>query len=113
MSVMEEKNAKPDKSESSVYSTRSPGFVQLPKMPKMLVKKSPHRTWAARSLLLVIACLIAGFGGGWLGAKQYSHGGILNSSDVKAKAQYISTESQLVAQIAKDVGQSVVSVNVS
>src|SRR5258708_21922690 len=62
-----------------------------------------------KNLLLVLLCGLIGFGGGLLGA-QVNHGGI--GTTTAQKQQYVSSESQLVAQIAKNVGQSVVSINV-
>lgn len=62
----------------------------------------------SRTLILVIACGLAGFGGGLLGSS-VNNGGI--SQNPSAQKQYISNESQLIAQIAKDVGQSVVSID--
>jgi serine protease Do len=58
--------------------------------------------------LLVIISLAAGFGGGYFGAK--------NSDNLSTNAQtkaVISNESELIRQIAKDVGPSVVSVDVT
>lgn len=84
------------------YSTKAWRFKQLPK------------TGPVRFLLIAFCLLLISFGGGWLGARTYTHDNLsLSGSSNKAKAQYISTESQLVSQIAKDVGQSVVSINVS
>ncbi len=51
----------------------------------------------------------AGFAGGWLGARQ--HG--VDSSNTASQRQVISSEGNLISQIAKDVGPSVVSVNVT
>lgn len=64
-----------------------------------------------RLVALLIACLIFGFGGGWLAYAVQNNNG-LSSTTKAAKQQYISNESQLIAQIAKDVGQSVVSIDV-
>jgi serine protease Do len=59
---------------------------------------------------LVVICFGVGFGGGWLGANANGGGAVANST--AAKQQYISNESELIASIAKNVGQSVVSVDV-
>lgn len=105
---MEKKSAKEDT--QAVYSTKSIGFSTLPKLPAKNVPKIRF----SRPLALIIACLLAGFGGGWLGARQYNHSNAsISSASRTVKAQYISTESDLVAQIARDVGQSVVSVDVN
>jgi serine protease Do len=79
--------------------------IPKPRVPKGLGRFSP--------LLVVIAlCFFAGIGGGWLGASSYNHGGRLTATSTAAKQQYISDESNLISSIAKNVGQSVVSVDV-
>lgn len=58
--------------------------------------------------LLVLICALAGFGGGWYGSEA--------RQDLKtnqASQQIIASESQLISQLAKKVGPSVVSVNVT
>jgi S1-C subfamily serine protease len=91
------------------FSTRGyqgPKFnVGKPKAPGVLKNK------LVAAALLVVLCLGAGFGGGWLGANANGSGGTLSNSTA-AKQQYISNESELIASIAKNVGQSVVSVDV-
>ncbi len=62
-----------------------------------------------QSLLLVLVAALAGFGGGYVGARNNS----LDVTSTQAKQQIISNESELVNSIAKNVGASVVSVNVS
>ncbi len=72
--------------------------------PKLQIQKN-----LADKLLLVLICLTAGFGGGWIAVKSSSNG---NQTSRETKQQIIANESQLINQIAKDVGPSVVSVNV-
>lgn len=60
-------------------------------------------------ILLVAVAAAAGFGGGYYGAQNRT----IDTSSTKAKQQIIANESQLVNAIAKEVGSSVVSVNVS
>lgn len=78
---------------------------------KQEVNTAPvKRTKLATLGLLLLACLTAGFGGGWIGARaqdQQSPGQI-----TKANTQVILNESQLINDIAKTAGESVVSVNV-
>ena len=59
--------------------------------------------------LMVFIALFAGFGGGWVGSRNNSY----DTTSTQAKMQVISNESQLVNTIAKNVGSSVVSVNIS
>lgn len=61
-------------------------------------------------LLLLVASLSLGFFGGWLGADRQNSGSTASTAESR---QVISNESQLISSIAKDVGQSVVSVNVT
>lgn len=65
-------------------------------------------------LILAGALLFAGFGlaGGYFGARIYEHGTHISTS-TEAKQQYVSNESALITSIAKNVGQSVVSVTVT
>lgn len=61
----------------------------------------------------LLASLATGFFGGFLGAAGYrnTEGG-LNNPDITRQRQVVASESQLIAAIAKEVGPSVVSVNV-
>jgi serine protease Do len=63
--------------------------------------------------ILLLACLIFGFGGGFLGAWAQNHGKTALATSTAAKQQYISNESELIESIAKNVGQSVVSIDVT
>jgi serine protease Do len=93
------------------YSTRRERMPHLssnfqkPKVPERVNRFAPF-------LIAILICLSAGFGGGWIGAKSYNHGANLNSTSTAAKQQFVSSESELISSIAKNVGQSVVSVNV-
>jgi serine protease Do len=82
--------------------------------PKFNVNKSKAlnglKNRMAAVAALVVICFGVGFGGGWLGATANGGGAVANST--AAKQQYISNESELIASIAKNVGQSVVSVDV-
>lgn len=78
------------------------------------VKKTKHafrvpkpKPGLLKNVILTVVAAAAGFGGGWLGANQH---GLVTPEN---KQQIISSESQLVNEIAKTVGVSVVSVNVS
>lgn len=59
-------------------------------------------------VLMLLASAASGFVGGWVGSEAHRE----NDLDTRSSQQIISSESQLVSQIAKDVGPSVVSVNV-
>lgn len=110
---MDNRSDKPtDQAKPVTYSTKNPGFAGLPKITKKPDLSGVRGARIKRLVIFLAVVLLVGFAGGWLGARQYNHRNSILGSDTKTKAQYISTESQLVAQIAKDVGQSVVSVNV-
>jgi serine protease Do len=61
------------------------------------------------SALLVLICAAAGFLGGWAGARNQLTG----SGNESAAKQVVDSESELISDIAKTVGPSVVSINVS
>lgn len=65
----------------------------------------------ASKIVLVVFCLLFGLLGGWLGALGYDHSHA--NLTTGERQQYISDESQLISQIAKNVGQAVVSVDVT
>ena len=60
----------------------------------------------------LIVSLAAGFLGGWLGASGHDNASALNGSSLSSQQRVVASESQLIASIAKNVGPSVVSVNV-
>lgn len=64
----------------------------------------------AALVLLLLASLGLGFLGGRLGANNQN---VLTSANAKTNKQIVLNESQLISGIAKDVGPSVVSVNVT
>lgn len=91
----------------ATFSTRPPRLknVHSPgvKLPKRLVLKP---------LALLLGVFLIAFGGGWLGARSYEQ----NSSKplgTSASQKYISSESELISNIAEDVGESVVSIDVA
>lgn len=61
--------------------------------------------------VVIIVFMLISLGGGYLGSALYNHNSVRGGS-LAAKQQYVSDESALISQIAKNVGQSVVSVNV-
>ncbi len=79
------------------------------KPTKDVYGKSKNAKWPI-VLLLLLACLGVGFFGGWLGSKQQTKNSLSNTS---TQQRVVSSESELISGIAKEVGQSVVSVNVT
>lgn len=78
------------------------------KFPKMKIERSKPLA----VVLLLLACLSFGFLGGWLGSKNRQN---QTTSDglSQASQQIVSSESELISQIAKNVGPSVVSIDVT
>lgn len=69
----------------------------------------PARAKIIATAFMVLLSTSAGFVGGWLGAQSQDHEA---RTDTSASQRVISEESQLISQVAKEVGESVVSVNV-
>src|SRR3989338_10668493 len=81
--------------------------INRPNIPKLNIANLKNQQFAKRAVLILV-CGLIGFGGGLLGAQ-------VNNDDLAKtisaqKQQYVSSEGQLIAQIAKDVGPSVVSI---
>ncbi len=75
-------------------------------MKLKLFKLSP--TKLANNSLLILVCLASGFGGGWLGARTYK----INSNQ-SINREVLTSEGEVIKDIAKQVGPSVVSINVT
>lgn len=74
------------------------------------MKDPVTKTKSATTALLIMVCTAAGFGGGWLGARSES----AQTNNVStADTRVILNESQLINDIAKKSGESVVSINVT
>lgn len=74
------------------------------------INKPEKRTGSAKTALLLLACLSLGFLGGWAGRNSDASG---TKQTNQVRQQIVSSESQLINEIAKNVGPSVVSVNVT
>ncbi len=81
--------------------------------PDMNRVKNP-RPWGARSLLVcyLLAALIFGYAGAWLENQNAGVGGVTYAT-LNGQKKIVTSQSQLINQIAKTVGPSVVSVNVN
>ena len=69
---------------------------------------SERNMWAARIVFLLLLCLAIGFIGGRIGSRSTTA-----AQSTKVQRQIVSSEGDLIADIAKEVGPSVVSVNVT
>lgn len=71
-----------------------------------------HRnTKVLSGMLLVLLSVSMGFVGGWLGGESRSQSGLLTNQSSEVRQQIVSSESQIISEIAKNSGESVVSVN--
>jgi S1-C subfamily serine protease len=95
----------------ATYSTRPNRLAKTPSFNWRPAKPKIDRRRLVPALVAVIVFFGVALGGGWLGAYLYQNNRSTVSS-TSAKQQYISDESDLIASIAKNVGQSVVSVDV-
>lgn len=108
----------PDESQPASYSTRTSRLDSLKTSSAEYRARMSRKVPAVKRvpyigrLLIVLVCLIVGLVGGYLGGDIYAHQHGPGHTSTAAKQQYVSDESALIAQIAKDVGQSVVSVDV-
>lgn len=102
---MEEKNTF-DHVKESWSAGRQKGSLHSP-VHKIRVKSAGVKRIVPFLLVLLIAAG-AGYGGGYYGARARN-----DTTSIAARQQIISNESELISGIAKSVGQSVVSVNVS
>ena len=66
--------------------------------------------WCAIAALFFILAVFSGFGGGWLA--DHNNQNVIISGSVGSEKKIVTSQSQLISQIAKTVGPSVVSVNV-
>ena len=90
--------------------------VKKPEKPqKAPIKKAvstnvANKKQQAKTIFLLMAALLAGFIGGYAGSSANSQ---TSKTSTSQQRQVISSESDLIAEIAKDVGQSVVSIDVT
>ena len=104
-----EESPKPAKVKVATYSTK-------PQPWQGIASRSWHAPSLGRRAAVILAAagfLVLGLGGGYFGARIYEDVNGPGHSSTAAKQQYISDESDLISQIAKNVGQSVVSVDVT
>lgn len=100
--MADDKNQAKDQQSYSISSTPSPRppGVKLPKVSNS----------AKFIVIVVVVGVLSGFGGAWLQSRD-SNG--LVTSSVGNEKKIVTSQSQLISQIAKTVGPSVVSVNVN
>jgi serine protease Do len=108
--------------ENKEYSVSSQGgglsgsshFSHVPTALQQLKIPALQRpVWVSRGLVTgFVVALLAGFFGGWFGASYHNNESFLNGS-LNEQKKVTTSQSQLISVIAKTVGPSVVSVNVT
>lgn len=76
-------------------------------------KKSERRSILAWRIFVLLAIAAVAFGGGWLGAHTYRSHMPSDSGSVDTQRVVLGEQGDLISSIAKDVGASVVSINVT
>ncbi len=117
--VSKKEDTKVEKSYSvSSSSTRSPRTVSftVPTIPKpnfTALKKTDFGRWRAGIVvgLFILVAIFSGFVGAWIDTRNGN--GLTSSATVSSEKKIVTSDSQLISQIASTVGPSVVSVNVS
>lgn len=113
---MDNDNKKPEvnkvSSKSSDRYNRTVTFtVPTIKRPQLKLPNDKR----TRVILVVVVIVLAAVGSGFLGGWVESHGNevVLGNTTLGSQKQIVTSDSQLITDIAKNVGQSVVSVNVA
>ncbi len=105
---MDDRPEQTEKTAAASYSTAPRRWsLPTPSLPK-LRRSGRYLSARLRQGLLNLFCLLVGLGGGYMGAVW--RGG--QASNPTVQKQTVSSESQLISQIAKTVGASVVSIDV-
>jgi S1-C subfamily serine protease len=79
--------------------------VRMPRFPR--IASSRHY---ALAILFILVAGLSGFGGGWL---ESNRSGDLKTGNLSNQKKIVTSQSELISEIAKTVGPSVVSVNVN
>ena len=77
---------------------------------KVELRVPSHLSKRAEVILIALAIAVLGFGGGWLGAAAHHYAGVTDVTENKVE---LKGEATVISDIAKNDGQSVVSVNVT
>lgn len=101
-------------SASNQRSSKTSG-ISLPSLPKNVkVKKFNASTWSYKTVIIfIVIALVSGYGGAWVEVNHNDQNGNIALGTLSNQKKVVTSQSQLINQIAKTVGPSVVSVNVS
>jgi serine protease Do len=75
---------------------------------KVATKKTANQSNRIKNIFLIMIAIASGFFGGWFGGQQKS----INGSENKVTREIVESEGNLINAIAKDVNESVVSIDV-
>lgn len=81
-------------------------------IPTFRMPKGPRLKYGLVALAFIAVSLLGGLLGGWIESNENGND-ILGSTSLSKQKQIVTSDSQLISEIAKTVGQSVVSVNVN
>lgn len=84
--------------------------IRMPR-PRLSRPTEAHKSRAFHGLFIALLIAILGFGGGYLGGKSANNNDVATSTATQRIV--LDKQSNLITQIANDVGQSVVSINVT
>lgn len=114
--VPTEKSKNSDNAKEHSVTSRPPRSVtfSVPNVPRPNVdwRAAARRLRVSSLVLVLLVALAGGFLGGWAESKHNEQSGVLSGS-LTNQQKIVTSESQLVNTIAKTVGSSVVSVNVT
>lgn len=85
----------------------------VPTLPRPSLRRASFKSFSRAGLAVafLLTAVVAGYGGAWL---ERSHNDLgLNTTHLSGQKKIVTGESQLITQIAKNLGPSVVSINVS
>lgn len=95
----------PPKNQSRQFTLTIP-TIKLPRMPK-----NPRFKYGVIAVAFIAVAILGGLLGGWIESSA-NNNLTIGSDDLSDQKQIVTSDSQLISEIAKNVGQSVVSVNV-
>lgn len=98
----------PDTTETTAQPVSAPASVALTSK-----ESRSHRSVLAWRTFVALAIAAIAFGGGWLGARAYQSHAPTNAGSVETQRVVLGEQGDLISSIAKDVGESVVSINVT
>ncbi len=104
--AVSDKPAKPAEARVAIPRGGKSVTFTLPTLSKPKIK----RTKLLDTIVLAVVVLAIAFGGGWLGAAAHHDNGVTNITQNKVQLE---GEAAVISSIAKNVGQSVVSVDVT